>query len=441
MRFVATFRLAQLPHLVGHSQNSKRNEDLENCHEFSVCDVKCDMSKMKYFSTNAAEVSLAARAYSQNALHGPASLRESRVIVYPCKKFRCRVPCPCHKCRVKVNHCEKTENNETCGDCTECRADYNDHLLFHRAVHLSCKFCTNISQHIPNFKFVICELAGYWPELFEKQTSAYVFIHIQSSENPHLKPKHDQLSNRQCDKCEKKFKTIRDLRRHERSIHYLEKYHCIKCGSKFTRKDNMEVHMTIAHSEADHDFQCQICNSTFSKKCNYDRHCKLVSRKCDFCSKDFCSIKQFQQHIKKEHSEHSCDSCNKCFPDRAQLKRHIEAAQSTPAVFVHHCVECDNNFCTSQSLVRHMKTHVTTTNECQYCKKTFSTKWRLKKHLLNRKESSCENCGDVLCNGFDLKQHNYNAHIRRVCRFCNNGHYDPANYKLHMYQKHQELVE
>ena len=92
MRFVATFRLAQLPHLVGHSQNSKRNEDLENCHEFCVRDLKCDMTKMKYFSTYAAEVSLTAGAYSQNALHGPASLRESRAIVYPCKKFRCQVP-------------------------------------------------------------------------------------------------------------------------------------------------------------------------------------------------------------------------------------------------------------------------------------------------------------------------------------------------------------
>ena len=415
MRFAATFRLAQRPYIVGHLQNCKRKEG-EKCHEFSVSDLKCDISKMKYYSTYAAEVSLVAGAYSQNALHGPASLRESRAIVYPCSKFLCRVPCPCHKCRKKMYHCVTTECGETCGDCTECRADYDDHLLFHRAVHLSCKFCSNISRHIPNFKFVICELAGYSPDLYEKQTSADVFIHIQSSINPHLKPEHDQFSNRQCDKCKKKFKTIRDLRRHERSIHYLEKFQCIECGSKFTRKDNMEVHVKIAHSTADHDLKCQICNSTFSKKCHYERHCKLVSRKCDICSKEFCSIKQFQQHIKREHSKHSCDNCSKCFPDKAQLKRHIEAAQTAPDVFVHHCVECNNNFCTLQSLVRHIKTHLT-------------------------KESPCTECGEILCNGFQLKQHNYNAHVLRVCRFCNNGHYDPANYKLHMYQKHQELVE
>ena len=112
--------------------------------------------------------------------------------------------------------------------------------------------------------------------------------------------------------------------------------------------------MTTAHSEADHDFLCQICNSTFSKKCNYERHCKLVSRKCDIWAKDFCSMKQFQQHTKKEHSKHSCDNCNKCFPEKAQLKRHIEAAQTTPGVFEHHCVICNNNFCNSQSLVRHI---------------------------------------------------------------------------------------
>ena len=387
-----------------------------------------------------AEVSLVAGSYSQISLHGPASLIDTKSIIYPCSNFQCRVPCPCNRCRRKCSYCRKAEHSETCYDCLEYKQDYDEHLLFHRAAHLSCKFCLNVFHHIPHFKFIVCQLAGSWPDLYEKQVSASLFDHQPTR----LKPEPDQSLNYQCDKCDKKFKTRSDLRRHERSLHFNEEYQCSKCGSKFSRKDNMETHIRIAHSDPDNKFQFKVCDSTFSKRCHYLRHCKMslkMKRECEICSDVFCSLKQVQQHKKKQHSNHTCDSCKKSFSDKAQLNRHTEAAQTEPGVFNHLCIECNSNFCTSQFLVRHMKIHMTTTNECLYCKKTFSSKWRLKEHLVKRKEASCEKCGDILCNGFDLKQHNYNAHIRRVCRFCNNGHYDPANYKLHMYQKHQELVE
>ena len=449
MRFRATFRMDQQATLEGYSkdyQNSKRNYILKKCHEFSVQNVKSEMSTMSYrkklYPVAKAEVSLVAGAYSQTTLHGPASLKETRSIIYPCSDFQCRLPCPCHRCRRSFSYCRKaeSEHSETCGDCFECKQDLNEHLLFHRAVHISCKFCSNVSQHIPHFKFVVCQLAGYWPDIYEKQISASLFDHQTTK----WKPEPDQSLNYQCDKCDNQFKTKSDLRRHERALHFLEEFQCSKCELKFSRKDNMETHIRTAHSDQDSMFECKVCDLTFSKKCNYVRHRKMslkMKRDCEICSDVFCSLKQVQQHIKEQHSKHSCGSCKKSFSDKAKLRRHTEAAQTEPGVFNHQCVECESNFCTSQTLVSHMKTHELSDIVCQYCEKTFSTKWRLKVHIKNRKETFCVECGKTFCNGFDLKQHNFKAHILRVCRYCKNGQYRPANYKLHMFSKHQELVE
>ena len=212
------------------------------------------------------------------------------------------MPCPCNRCRRKCSYCRKAEHSET---CLECKQDYDEHLLFHRAAHLSCKFCLNVFHHIPHFKF---KVSGSWPDLYEKQDSASLFDHQPTR----LKPEPDQSLNYQCDKCDNKFKTRSDLRRHERSLHYKEEYQCSKCGSKYARKDNMETHIRTAHSDPDNKFQCKVCDSTFSKKCHYLRHCNMslkMKRECEICSDVFCSLKQVQQHKKKQHSNHTCDSC------------------------------------------------------------------------------------------------------------------------------------
>ena len=134
--------------------------------------------------------------------------------------------------------------------------------IFCFIAYLSCKFCLNVFHHIPHFKFIVCQLAGSWPDLYEKQVSASLFDHQPTR----LKPEHDQSLNYQCDKCDKKIKTRSDLRRHERSLHFNEEYQCSKCGSKFSRKDNMKTHIRIAHSDPDNKFQCKVCDSTFFKK-------------------------------------------------------------------------------------------------------------------------------------------------------------------------------
>ena len=201
MRFFATYRINQQPRLTGCTTDTIF-EDYHNtsCHKFTVTNVEVDMKEKVDYCIAAANVTLVAGKYPDSSLHGPASLLKDRTLIYTCDKFRCRLGCPCHLCRKKINNCSKSGDKETCGeDCDKCRADCYDHLLFHRALHLGCKFCANLLEHIPNVSFVIRQVRGYLPDLYEERLSASLFEHRYKD----ITPIQLQPSNMfTCDKCE-----------------------------------------------------------------------------------------------------------------------------------------------------------------------------------------------------------------------------------------------
>ena len=85
MRFKGTFRLMQQPRLYGVTRDSNYETFYEpSCHEFCVSDVHVDYSRVKYYSVEAAEVTLIAGEYAKGSLHGPASQIKDRTILYPC---------------------------------------------------------------------------------------------------------------------------------------------------------------------------------------------------------------------------------------------------------------------------------------------------------------------------------------------------------------------
>ena len=179
----------------------------EHCHEFTVGDKKyygCDESTiddMNYYDSPAnVVVRLVAGNYATESLHGPASSLSEKSIIYPCDRFRCRVNCPCRLCGAKLPYCNEAKDNKTCGDCSDCCQDYQDHLIFHRVLHIQCKFCHNVFEHIPSMNFVICGLKGYWPDIYEVRTSAFIMLHRHSIKRmPDLDKSSSKFS---CDKCD-----------------------------------------------------------------------------------------------------------------------------------------------------------------------------------------------------------------------------------------------
>ena len=428
MRFRATFRMLQQPSLYGGTLKK-----LPSCHEFSVSGVKIDYSKVKYNSIDEAEVSLVAGKYSaDSSLHGPASLIKNRTIIYPCESFRCRVPCPCYLCRKASCICEKAPQNNTCGECAECRFDCEDHLVFHRAPHLNCKFCLNALDHLPHMQLVIREVKGHYPDWYEVRTSASVFRHVLQD----IEAKKDGFSKFGCDKCCKKFTKIGDLKKHEISIHFGAKHECEYCDYKFSRHDNLKDHIKLIHMDDCFQHACDLCGKSFTRKSDLVRHSK-VTQACEICLIEFCSLKQLHLHKKIDHPKFLCDHCQKSFQDSAKLKRHTSSKLNANGDWKNYCEICEIGFCSFIDLARHNKRHP---KECKFCGKRFITNRKLRDHLTKREEKLCSTCGKMMCNETNLRVHVKSSHNVKQCKVCSKI-YSIENIKHHMYSVHQQIFD
>ena len=443
MRFISTFRLNQQITLVGQTSGLKvkygsgQEEEL-SCHEFSTKNVEC-LDKI-YYESGMATVKLIALKYASTKLFGPASRLPDGVILYPCDKNMCTVECPCNLCRIKVNHCRRTGFNETCsGDCSDCRKDCTNHLLFHRALHTLCKFCSNVQSHLPNFLNIICIERRKW--FADYLTSACVLKHIPGTIDPE-----SYGGMYLCDKCKRGYKTKSDLKRHEVEIHFGEKFGCQFCHFKCARNANLQVHIKTVHGGDDnastitatHELQCENCSQTFVLKSNLTRH-KRSQVCCTICQDRLCTTKLLQKHIMIEHSCHKCELCGKMFKTKAKLVRHKTDSLAQNDRKNNHCELCDIILCTHLDLRKH-RTSTHQEKKCEYCEKIFTKNGNFKRHILNRSDMLCSKCGKVICNRVDLNMHIKNTHETKTCSICDIS-YCLKNYKLHMFSEHQQEVD
>ena len=119
----------------------------------------------------------------------------------------------CKICRNKLTNCE----------------DFKDHEAYHKANHTMCQLCANLESVIPHFHYkIVFEIvyrSAVRPQFeriwFVKLGSASLFHHHSWTQNP---LKVNSVFN--CDKCEKTFKKLSHLKRHEVSVHFLKKENC-----------------------------------------------------------------------------------------------------------------------------------------------------------------------------------------------------------------------
>ena len=70
-------------------------------------------------------------------LEGPASLRKDQSIIYPCNHWKCNIPCPCPICKDRHS-----------------KVSFQDHWVYHQAIHMKCMFCLELIQHIPAISYI-----------------------------------------------------------------------------------------------------------------------------------------------------------------------------------------------------------------------------------------------------------------------------------------------
>lgn len=255
---------------------------------------------------------------------------------------------------------------------------YNNHKKQHKKVT-----CEDIVDMKNNTK--TCELCG---EILQN----YLLYRKHKSNH----------RSRQCDICEKTFRTFRNIRRHKMLVHSDESeyYTCKICGKLLKTESYLEKHMQTVHATDKKTFSCDICNKIFSWESTLNSHKRYVHcdskdrRGCAQCNKSFKNESTLVDHMKRVHLNLNYRMCEIC-----GVK--VKGSITTHMAFVHGepvpCSICGKNFSCKKSLLYHQKhTHTNERNwTCETCGKSFKTQSILYKHGMvhsSERKYTCDIC-------------------------------------------------
>jgi len=80
---------------------------------------------------------------------------------------------------------------------------------------------------------------------------------------------HEGIKNYQCDKCDKTFRTLNDLKRHSITHTGEKPFSCKVCNKDFNRRGNC-----LKHERTHNKYKCEICSDTFRLKSQLKKHLK-----------------------------------------------------------------------------------------------------------------------------------------------------------------------
>ena len=200
-------------------------------------------------------------------------------------------------------------------------------------------------------------------------------------------------------------------------VHTSEKpFLCTRCGQKFHRENDLDVHQQMHNHEqtspstsnaSGHTsssdktdqaviskisfdeklFACSVCNKILSQKSHLDRHMLIHSGlkpyACDICMKTFSQKVHLDKHSRVHTGEKlfACTICDKRFSQKTHLNIHTNI-HTGEKPFV--CTMCDKTFTQKTHLDNHITIH---TGEkrfaCLLCERRFSQKTHLDRHCKN----------------------------------------------------------
>lgn len=172
--------------------------------------------------------------------------------------------------------------------------------------------------------------------------------------------KHTVEKNYVCTICGKRLKRQNSLDLHMRQHSGVKNYMCDQCDSTYFTASALRNHKVNKHMEVKETFLCTFCGKGFTKKANLDSHITLHTGEkrysCPHCEKKFRSHSVFQNHLRyhKGKKEFVCQYCGKAFMQKSHLQRHTATHTGERK---HICPVCNKTFIEPGDVRKHMRTH------------------------------------------------------------------------------------
>lgn len=329
-------------------------------------------------------------------------------------------------------------NDVHCIDCCKqflSLATLTAHLLrtHKNRKSVQCEYCLNtfFTETIANHR-LRCKKH---PEKIQKKIPKLACTYCSSRFNSirnyklHLLSDHLEMKNQACrycniltfadllelheNSCSKSAKTYQkaDL---EKEIDSANLIACPECGKMFKRS-SIDQHIDVVHSKKEVVI-CDYCNSNFINKFSLINHIKNMhlgrNHICNVCKIVFNKYGRMADHRRRDHSElyppFKCTKCEFTTPNCSKIREH-ELRHLGDVARTYACNECSQKFFTSQTLKKHMNSHIKVRNVgCELCGKMYKTEHDLRKHknfVHSEKAYECPVCEKTFGTNQNMRLH------------------------------------
>lgn len=207
-----------------------------------------------------------------------------------------------------------------------------------------------------------------------------------------------------------------------------------KCDKVYNRKDHLQRHVLVAHSEKSPHLKCAFCPKSFFLDHHLSRHealhkklrCTSLLNDGSLCKENFSHKHGLKRHKILSHPgelSFKCPfrGCSQSFLQQKLLKQHKRIHGPTK---IYHCAEagCDLSFSRWSDMLRHRKIH-TNNLYCSLClvrfenSKSFRAHFR-SKHKTANGQHECLVCHKNLSSKYSLNVHSKTVHLKEKPYSC-----------------------